>query len=155
MKLGALKLAVTAVIANFFLVASGFAFTGSVVNRGTAVSQGGSISFDGRSVDEAALLTYSGTVVFPTKPSLSGAFHGQGVTEYSIGVTPCSFTGPFGEAETGVNLSLVGSMFATDGAFGTGFFTGATATGCIAANGTFQYTETDNLVAGLGALKGA
>jgi hypothetical protein len=151
----AVKLAATAFVANLFLVVGAFAFTGTVVNKGTAVSLGGSISFDGSTVDEATLVTYQGTVLFPTRPDLSGAFHGQGVAEFSIGTTPCSFTGVFGENENGVNLSLVGSMYATDGPFGTAFFTGTTATGCISATGAFQYTETDTLVAGLGAVKGA
>jgi len=104
-------------------------------------------------MDEAALSTYSGTIAFPSRPALSGVFHGQGVSEYKTGTTSCDFIGVFGEAEAGMNLSLVGWLVVFDGPFGTVFFSGSTATGCISADGAFTITETDALSAGLGALR--
>lgn len=152
------RIAVLAIATCLFLKGSAYAVTikGTSVVKGTDVSIGGSFSFDGSTLDIAALTTYSGTVTFPTRPSLSGAFHGQEVNEYSSGTTPCTFTGVFGESESGVNLSLVASVAASDGTFGSAFFIGTTGTGCESlTTGAFTVTETDAMFAGLGGFKNA
>jgi hypothetical protein len=153
------RIAVLAFSAGLFLAGSVHAMTtlkGAATTKGTAVTIGGSLSFDGSTLHVAVLSTYAGTVTFPTKPSLSGAFHGQEVSEYSTGVTPCTFTGVFGEGESGVNLNLVGSMAASDGSFGSAFFVGNTGTGCLSpTTGAFTITETDTMYAGLGSFKNA
>ena len=130
-------------------------FKGTFHARSTAVSIG-SVSFDGSSVWTAALGTGSGASVFPTNPSLGGAYSFQGVNEVSTGATPCNFTGVFGEAESGVNIDLVGSVTASNGPLGSTFYAGTSGTGCLSfATGAFTFTETDALFAGTGVYKGA
>ncbi len=130
---------------------------------GEAVSIGSSFSFDGVKVNNATLSTFSGSCNFPTDPSLDGSLTGQSVSEYSIDISTCSFTGVFGEHEpaTGTDvtgtLTLVGSAGASNGADGSAFSFGETGTGCIdETDGAFTVTETDFLTGGpTGPLKGA
>ena len=152
--------AVIVVLGVLVLAGNAHAFKGKgvVLNKGTAVSMGGSLSFDGSLVDIATLNTYAGTVNFPTNPALSGPFRGQSISEYSVGKTACNFTGVFGEKETGVSLSLVGLLAATDGASGSIFFAGIPedTSGCISeATGAYTITEVDVIFAGVGVFKGA
>ncbi len=132
-------------------------FKGTFHSRGTAVSMGGSFSFDtADTTSTAALGTGSGTSIFPKKPILGGAYSFQSVSEYSEGTTSCSFTGVFGESETGVNLDFIGSASAVDGPLGSTFYGGASGSGCInLTSGEFTVTETDTLFAGTGIYKGA
>lgn len=137
---------------------------GTCNSVGEAVSIGSSFSFDGVTVNDASLNTFSGSCNFPTDPSLNGALTGQGVSEYSTDISKsCSFTGAFGEHEpesttdvTGT-LTLVGSASASNGADGSAFSFGETGTGCIDLNdGDFTVTETDFLIGGpTGPLKNA
>jgi hypothetical protein len=125
-------------------------------NTGTAVSIGGSFSFDGSTTSIAALNTFAGHTECKDKESLSGDFHGQGVNEYNIGTTPCSFTGIFGESENGLDTTLVGIVYAIDGPNGSTFYSGKTESGCFSpTTGAFRATETDQLFAGTGVFKGA
>jgi hypothetical protein len=131
-------------------------FNGTFTNRGTAVSIGGSLSFDGSTTSIATLSTFAGHVEFKHKRSLSGNFHGQGVNEYSTGTTPCSFTGLFGESESGLDTTLVGAVFASDGPNGSTFYVGKSESGCFSVTtGAFSATETDELFAGTGVFAGA
>ena len=125
-------------------------------NRGTAVSIGGSFSFDGSTTSIAALNTFAGHTECKHKDSFSGDFHGQGVNEYSIGTTPCSFTGVFGESENGLDTTLVGIVYAIDQEKGSTFWTGKSESGCFSSStGAFFATETDELFAGTGIFAGA
>jgi hypothetical protein len=90
-------------------------FKGTFSSKCTDVSINGLLSFDGISTSSEALVTCSLNSIFPTKPSLGGASDLQGVTEFSIGSTSCTFTGVFGEAESGVTTSAVGALYAQDG----------------------------------------
>jgi hypothetical protein len=78
------------------------------------------------------------------------------VNEYIIGTTPCSFTGPFGESENGLDTKLVGLASAIDGAKGSAFYVGKSESGCFSVStGAFFATETDELFAGTGVFAGA
>jgi hypothetical protein len=131
---------------------------------GEAVSIGSSFSFDGVTVNNASLSTFSGSCNFPTDPNLDGSLTGQSVSEYSTDIgKPCSFTGVFGEPEpaspsdvTGT-LTLVGLASASNGAEGSAFAFGETGTGCVDdTDGAFTVTETDALLGGpTGPLKNA
>ena len=125
-------------------------------SKQTAVSIGASFTFDGKT-DTDALGTGSGTSVCPTKPILGGAYTFQGVNETSIGTTVCNFTGVFGEAETGVETTLIGSASAVDGALGAAFYAASVSgSGCLSlTTGEFTFTEVDALFAGTGIYKGA
>ena len=131
---------------------------------GEAVSIGGSLSFDGSTVNIATLSTFSGSCNFPTDPDLDGSLTGQSVSEYSTDISkPCSFTGVFGEHEPATStdvtgtLTLVGSAGASNGANGSAFSFGETGTGCVDdTDGAFTVTETDALLGGpTGPLKNA
>jgi hypothetical protein len=125
-------------------------------NTGTAVSIGGSLSFDGRTTSIAARNTFAGHSECKHKHSLSGDFHGQGVNEYSTGTTPCTFTGIFGESESGFDTTLVGIVYAIDQANGSTFWNGKSESGCFSSStGAFSATETDELFAGTGVFAGA
>ena len=125
-------------------------------NRGTAVGIGGSFSFDGSTTSIAALNTFAGHIECKHKHSLSGDFHGQGVNEYSTGTTPCTFTGIFGESESGFDTTLVGIVYAIDQANGSTFWSGKSESGCFSAStGAFSATETDDMFAGTGVFAGA
>ena len=131
-------------------------FTCTATDRGTAVSIGGSFSFDGSKTSIAALNTFAGHSECKHKESLGGDFHGQGVNEYIVGTTPCSFTGPFGENENGLDTKLVGIAYAIDGAKGSAFYVGKSESGCFSpSTGAFFATETDQLFAGTGVFAGA
>jgi hypothetical protein len=151
-------IAVLTLSAGLFLAAAAQArtFKCTGTNRGTAVSIGGSFSFDGSKISIAALNTFAGHSECKHKESLGGDFHGQGVNEYNIGTTPCSFTGPFGESEKGLDTTLVGIAYAIDGANGSAFYVGKSESGCFSAStGAFFATETDELFAGTGVFAGA
>jgi hypothetical protein len=127
----------------------------TVTNRGTAVSIGGSFSFDGSTTSIAALNTFAGSIECEHKHSFSGDFHGQGVNEYSTGTTPCKFTGIFGESENGFDTKLVGIVYAIDQENGSTFWIGKSESGCFSpSTGTFFATETDDMVAGTGVFEG-
>jgi hypothetical protein len=127
----------------------------TATNRGTAVSIGGSFSFDGSTTSIAALNTFAGHSECEENDSLSGDFHGQGVNEYNIGTTPCSFTGVFGESENGLDTTLVGIVYAIDQENGSAFWTGKSESGCFSpSTGAFSATETDELFAGTGVFAG-
>jgi hypothetical protein len=131
-------------------------FKCTATDRGTTVSIGGSFSFDGSTTSTAALSTFAGHSECKHKESLGGDFHGQAVNEYIIGTTPCSFTGPFGESENGLDTKLVGLASAIDGAKGSAFYVGKSESGCFSAStGAFFATETDELFAGTGVFAGA
>jgi hypothetical protein len=131
-------------------------FNGTFTSRGTTVSIGGSFSFDGSTTSTAALSTGRGTSVFPTKLILGGAFDGQVVNEVSVGTISCSFTGVFGESETGVTTTLVGSASAADGPLGALFYVGTSGSGCVSlTTGAFTFTETDAILTGTGIYKNA
>jgi hypothetical protein len=131
-------------------------FKCKATNRGTAVSIGGSFSFDGSKISIAALNTFAGHSECKNKLSLSGDFHGQGVNEYNIGTIPCTFTGLFGESETGLDTTLVGIAYAIDQPNGSTFYVGKSESGCFSAStGAFFATETDELFAGTGVFAGA
>ena len=135
-------------------VAEAGTFKGAFHARYTGVSIGGSLSFDGSTSSIAVLATGSGNTIFPMKPILGGASRIQGVSEVSTGATPCSFTGVFGEAESGVNTSLIGSVTAADGPLGSTFYSGASGSGCLSLTTfAFTFTETDTLFAGTGIYK--
>ena len=122
--------------------------------RQTALSIGALFSFDGTTTDDALVLG-SGTALCPTKPDLGGAYNSEEVNEVSIGSSPCSFTGLFGEAENGVTVTLVGASSASDlpnGSLFYGSFTGS-GSGCISTSGAFTFTETDTLFGGTGIYK--
>jgi hypothetical protein len=137
-------------------VAQAKTFKCTATNRGTAVSIGGSFSFDGSKTSIAALNTFAGHSECKHKPSLGGDSHGQGVNEYNIGTTPCTFTGIFGESENGVDTTLVGIVYAIDQEKGSTFWTGKSESGCFSpSTGAFSATETDDLVAGTGVFAGA
>ena len=122
--------------------------------RGTAVSIGGSFSFDGSTTSIAALNTFAGSIECEHKHSFSGDFHGQGVSEYSTGTTPCRFTGIFGESENGFDTKLVGIVYAIDQENGSTFWIGESESGCFSpSTGTFSATETDDMVAGTGVFE--
>jgi len=125
-------------------------------SKQTAVSIGASFTFDGKT-DTDALGTGSGTSVCPKKPILGGAYTFQGVNETSIGTAVCNFTGVFGEAETGVQTTLIGSASAVDGALGTTFYAASVSgSGCLSlTTGAFTFTEIDALFAGTGIYTGA
>jgi hypothetical protein len=127
----------------------------TATNRGTAVSIGGSFSFDGSTTSIAALNTFAGSIECKHKHSFSGDFHGQGVNEYSTDTTPCTFTGIFGESENGFDTKLVGIVYAIDQENGSTFWTGKSESGCFnPSTGAFSATETDELVAGTGVFAG-
>jgi hypothetical protein len=127
----------------------------TATNRGTAVSLGGSFSFDGSTTSIAALNTFAGNIECKHKHSFSGAFRGQGMNEYSTGTTPCTFTGIFGESENGFDTKLVGIVYAIDQENGSTFWTGKSESGCFnPSSGAFSATETDDLVAGTGVFTG-
>jgi hypothetical protein len=137
-------------------VAQAKTFKCTATNRGTAVSIGGSFSFDGSKTSIAALNTFAGHSECKHKPSLSGDFHGQGVNEYNIGTIPCTFTGLFGESETGLDTTLVGIAYAIDQPNGSTFYVGKSESGCFSpSTGAFSATETDELFAGTGVFAGA
>ena len=125
-------------------------------SKQTAVSIGASFTFDGKTENDA-LSTGSGTSVCPAKPILGGAFTFQGVSETSTGDSSCSFTGVFGEAETGVDITLIGSASALDGALGATFYAATVSgSGCLSlTTGAFTFTEVDALFAGTGVYKNA
>ena len=80
----------------------------------------------------------------------------MGVSELSVGSTPCTFTGVFGEAESGVNTSLVGAICAQDGLLGSLFYSGTSANGCFSpTTGAFISTQSNVIFAGTGVFKGA
>ena len=120
------------------------------------MNAGGLVSFDGSSTSFEALITCSTNSIFPTNPILGGASDIQGVTELSVGSTRCTFTGVFGEAETGVNTSLVGAVYAQDGLLGSLFYSGTSGNGCFSlTTGAFTFTESNVIFAGTGVFKGA
>ena len=127
----------------------------TATNRGTAVSLGGSFSFDGSTTSIAALNTFAGSIECKHKHSFSGDFRGQGMNEYSTGTTPCTFTGIFGESENGFDTKLVGIVYAIDQENGSTFWTGKSESGCFnPTSGAFSATETDEMVAGTGVFAG-
>ena len=151
-------IAVSTLLAGLLLATAAQAktFKCTATNRGTAVGIGGSFSFDGSTVSIAALNTFAGNVECKHNESLSGAFHGQGVNEYNTGTTSCSFTGLFGESETGLDTTLVGIVYASDQKNGSTFWSGKSESGCFSpSTGAFSATETDELFAGTGVFAGA
>ncbi len=121
------KAAVIAVLtlsAGLFLAPAADAetFKGTFSSKCTDASINGLLSFDGSSTSSEALVTCSINSIFPTKPILGGASDLQGVSEFSIGSTGCTFTGVFGEAESGVTTSVVGALYAQDGLSGSLFY---------------------------------
>jgi hypothetical protein len=150
-------IAVLALSVGVFLapVADAGTFKGTFHSRETYVSIGGSLSFDGSTTSTAVLGRGSGASIFPTKPILGGAYNDTGVGEVHVGTTSCTFTGVFGEAETGVKTSLIGSVTASDGPLGSTFYFGTSLSGCVSlTTGAFISTETDTLFAGTGVYKG-
>src|SRR5271156_696025 len=151
--------AILALSAGLFLApAAGAAtFSGTIQSRATDVSMGGSFAYDTPDqFSEADLITGSGSAVFPTNPSLTAILSFQGMNEVNLGGTPCSFTGVFGESETGVNSAWVGSTFALDGPSGSIFEEGVTGSGCYSiSTGKFIFSETNTIFAGTGAYRGA
>jgi len=132
-------------------------FNGTIHSRAEVVSMGGSFAYDTPDKSSTAnMLTGSTTVVFPTDPSLGGAFTFQGMNEVNLGGTSCTFTGIFGQPETGVDSAWVGSTYAVDGPNGSIFEEGASGHGCYSVStGQFTFTETDTIFQGTGSYSGA
>jgi hypothetical protein len=138
---------------------------GTFSNKGEAVSIGSSFSFDGVTVNDASLVSYSGSASFAADPSLNESFTGQAVAEYNTDTSiPCTFIGVFGESEPAKNtdvtgtLTLVGYAFASNGSNGSTLFgLGQTATGCIdVTDGAYSLVQTDEFKGGpTGPLKNA
>lgn len=126
-------------------------------SKAETVSIGGSFSYDG--ANSAGLLSFTSKTVCPTRPEFNSTGSGEAVNEWNIGTDPCpSFTGPFGETESGpslVAMTLVGSAAAVNGSGGSYFAYGQSGTGCVnLADGVFAGTETNAVVIGTGPLKG-
>ncbi|MGZ6212076.1 MAG: hypothetical protein ACXWNU_06600, partial [Candidatus Binataceae bacterium] len=141
------SIAVLTLSAGLFLatVAQAKTVNCTFATTGTDVSIGGSLSFDGSMSSIATLTTYAGDTRCKHKRSLGGDFHGQGVNEYSTGTTACTFTGVFGESESGVDITLVGAAYASDGQNGSTFYSGTSGSGCLSpTTGAFSGTETDD-----------
>jgi hypothetical protein len=151
-------IAVLALSLGLFLVPTADAgtFKGTFSSKCTDVSIDGLLSFDGSSTSAEALVTCSINSIFPTKPILGGASDLHGVTEFSVGVTPCNFVGVFGEAENGVTTSVVGALYVQDGLSGSLFYSNTSANGCLSlTTGAYTLTETNAIFAGIGTFKGA
>ena len=137
-------------------VAEAGTFKGTFHSRCTDTNIAGLLSFDGSKTSLEAQVRCSSKSIFPTNPTFGGASDIDGVTELSVGSTPCSFTGVFGEAETGVNTSLVGAVFSEDKLLGSLFFSGTSGSGCFSpTTGAFTFTQSNALFAGTGAFKNA
>lgn len=126
-------------------------------SKAETVSIGGSFSYDGAS--SAGLVSFTSKTVCPTRPEFNSTASGEGVNEWNVGTDPCpSFTGPFGETESGpslVAMTLVGSATAGNGSGASFFNYGQSGTGCINLDdGVFAGTETDVVVIGTGTFKG-
>jgi hypothetical protein len=131
-------------------------FKGTFSSRCTDVSINGLLSFDGSSTSSEALVTCSLNSIFPTKPILGGAADLQGVTEFAVGSTSCTFTGVFGEAESGVTSDVVGALYAQNGLSGALFYSGTSGSGCLSlTTGAFTLTASNAIFAGTGVYKGA
>jgi hypothetical protein len=137
-------------------VADAGSFKGAFHSRCTDINIGGLLSFDGSKTSLEAQVRCSSKSIFPTNPSFGGASDIDGVTELSVGSTPCSFTGVFGEAEAGVNTNLVGAVFSEDKLLGSLFFSGTSGSGCFSpTTGAFTFTQSNAIFAGTGVFKGA
>src|SRR5271167_1680572 len=151
-------IAILAFSAGMFLAPAAGAgtFNGATHSRAEAVSMGGSFAFDTPDqFSTADLLTGSTAAAFPTNPALGGVLSFQGMSEVNLGGTVCTFTGVFGEKETGVNSAWVGSTYAADGPSGSFFEEGVSGSGCYSiSTGKFTFTETDTIFAGTGIYRG-
>jgi hypothetical protein len=151
-------IAVLALSIGSFLVQTADAgtFKGTFSSKCTDVSINGLLSFDGSTTSSESLATCSINSIFPTKPILGGPSDLQGVTEFSVVGASCTFTGVFGEAETGVTTSAVGALYAQNGLLGSLFYSNTLGTGCLSlTTGAFTFTETNAIFAGTGVFKGA
>jgi hypothetical protein len=151
-------IAVLTLSAGLFLapVANAETFKGTFSSKCTDVSINGLLSFNGSTTSSEAMVTCSIKSIFPKKPILGGDSDLQGVSEFSILGASCTFTGAFGEAESGVTTSVVGALYAQDGLSGSLFYSNTLGSGCLSlTTGAYMLTETTAIFGGIGAFKGA